>query len=172
METKKITINQNEIQRRANLKQFGNLKGVKAVEITDDLVFVVNNNEEAVDTTVVEQPAPIYKYSAETSQKENTLNLGPNIYQPPVRPELQHVSVKISNYPLDMSKEELYRLISSHSSVPFNKFHMVRDRETGESRGYSFVTVENKEKAFMLIKDLRSVVVDSLRLLGELSKSN
>ncbi|KAF9763185.1 RRM-domain-containing protein [Nosema granulosis] len=171
METKRISINQTEIDRRMNIKPFGNLEGIKAVEVTENLEFIVNNNNQVVDTPKKEKPASIYKAPVES--EPTTAITNPNIYQPPcMKKQIPTVSVKISNYPLDMSKEELLKLISSHSKVPFSRFHMVRDRETGESRGYSFVTVENKEKASLLIKDLRSVVVDSLRLLGELSKSN
>jgi translation initiation factor 3 subunit G len=172
METKKIIINQEAIERRRKIKPFGDLERIKSIGEVETIIFNINNNNEIIDTTEKSEPAPIYKFVGVQKSEESTRTTPENIYVPPSLQNQSSISVKISNYPLDMTKEELIKLISQNSKIPFRNFHMVRDRETGLSRGYSFVTVENKEKASMLIKDLRSVVVDSLRLLGELSKSN
>ncbi|WUR03812.1 eukaryotic translation initiation factor 3 subunit G [Vairimorpha necatrix] len=171
MEIYKFTKNQSAINRRKTLPKFGSISKISVVENIDNFSFIKCTNDKIEIKEEVEVEHVAYTPNISYKPKEETvINTGQ--YIPPVSTRsYENISVKISNYDLNMKREELYRILSQHTKVKFGRFHMVFDRETGVSRGYSFVSVGNKEEASELINDLKVVIIDNLRLCVELAKN-
>lgn len=170
MEIYKYNENKAEINRRKLLKPFGNTKQITITDKVTNFPFTRCTNEKIEIKTPVEQDFVAYVPNISIKPKEQTSSS--TAYVPPVSHVSSNViSVKISNYDINIKKDELYKIICRHTNVKFGKFHMVFDRETGISRGYCFVSVNSKEEANQLLNDLKVVIIDNLRLCVELAKN-
>ncbi|HWI62213.1 MAG TPA: RNA-binding protein [Symbiobacteriaceae bacterium] len=52
------------------------------------------------------------------------------------------MTLYVGNLPWSLSEEDLQRAFAAH--VPVKSARVIRDRETGRSRGFGFVEVENE----------------------------
>ena len=68
------------------------------------------------------------------------------------------VKLFIVGFPKDMQEIELVELFSAHGTV--NTVTIVRDKNTGESKGYAFITMTDDAGAERAINALNSATVD------------
>lgn len=173
MEISKYNKNISEINRRKSLPKFGNTDDISVLDKISPFPFTKCTSESVEikeEVNLEDQVAyvPSFTYTPPVVSKVDD-----GTYVPPTSTVNQEsISVKISNYALDIKREELYKIITGHTQVRFGRFHMVMDRETGVSKGYTFVSVGCKEDASRLINDLKVVIIDNLRLCVELAKTN
>ena len=160
-------INQSAIQRRNNLQKFGDTSKIVKIEsnikiefnIIQDTPIEVQVSQETAKSNVY---IPSFTYTPPVVDTTH--------YKPPVSCTDEFISIKISNYALDISRDELLNILKNKTQIKFNRFHMVMDRETGESKGYCFITV-CKTDASKVIEDLKIVIIVNLRLCVEIAKN-
>jgi len=77
-------------------------------------------------------------------------------------------NIYVGNLPWDMGDEELHDLFAAYGAVSSAK--VIRDRETGRSRGFGFVEMDNSHEAEQAINALngkdyqgRTLKVDKAR---------
>jgi RNA recognition motif-containing protein len=62
------------------------------------------------------------------------------------------MNIYVGNLAYGATEEELQDLFSEHGSV--QKVNIIKDRETGNSKGFGFVEMENEEEGEAAIKGL------------------
>ncbi|KAK6090144.1 hypothetical protein P3W45_000870 [Vairimorpha bombi] len=173
MEISKYSKNVSEIDRRKSLPRFGNTNNISVLDRTTPFPFIRCTSESVKLKEEVNPEDQVAYVPSFTYTPHVVSRIDDGTYVPPTSTvNHESISVKISNYALDIKREELYKIITGHTQVRFGRFHMVMDRETGVSKGYTFVSVGSKEDASRLINDLKVVIIDNLRLCVELAKTN
>ncbi|ADM10936.1 RRM motif-containing protein [Encephalitozoon intestinalis ATCC 50506] len=164
MEIVKFEPDSKEIERRKDIKPFGDTSKIRVIKSTTAPRFNLYTTEIDVEYREEEQKqcAP-YRPSLEEPTASNA-------YVPPTIKRPETCSVKLSNLPLDMTRDRLYSIIKEHTNVFFMSPNLVMNRETGLFRGFAFVTLESKDDAMKFIKDLRGIAIDSLGLSVEIAR--
>lgn len=160
-------LNTTAIQRRLNLQKFGDTSKIVKTESNIKIDFNTIKDtpveiQEKPDITKSNVYVPTFTYTPPV--------VDTTYYKPPVYATDEFISIKISNYALDITRDELLNILKSKTQVKFNRFHMVMDRETGESKGYCFISVCKSDSA-KVIEDLKIVIIDNLRLCVEIAKN-
>lgn len=152
-----------KIVERRSIRPFGDVSKIKTVKSTAAPPFNLYTAEVDVGGEEESKPYVPYRPTLEIPAKAEA-------YVPPEfkRPEV--CSVKLSNLPLDMTRERLYTVIKSHSKLFFTNLNLVMNRETGVFRGFAFVTLESKDDAMQFIRELRGIAIDNLGLAVELAR--
>lgn len=173
MEISKYFKNISEINRRKTLLKFGKTDDITVLDRITPFPFIKCTSESLIIKEEIHQEDQVAYVPSFTYTPPVVLKVEDGTYIPPTSTVIQDsISIKISNYALDIKREELYKIITGHTQVRFGRFHMVMDRETGLSKGYTFVSVGSREDASKLISDLKVVIIDNLRLCVELAKTN
>ncbi len=68
----------------------------------------------------------------------------------------------IVGFPKDMQEIELVEMFSAHGTV--NTVTIVTDKNTGESKGYGFITMTDDAGAERAIKALDSITIDDRKI--------
>lgn len=150
------------IARRRDMRPFGDTSRIKVVKSTEAPRFVPYTTEveiEAEDEKPYAAYRPVFELVAKT-----------NAYVPPEIKRAETCSVKLSNLPLDITRDKLYAILKTHTKLFFANLNLVMNRETGVFRGFAFVVLESREEAVQFIRDLRGVAIDSLGLAAELAR--
>ncbi|AFN82407.1 RRM motif-containing protein [Encephalitozoon romaleae SJ-2008] len=163
MEIVKFNPDTKGIERRRGIKTFGDTSRIRVVKSTAAPKFNLYTTEIGIEYEEEEKQHTPYRPSLEEPTTSNA-------YVPPTIKRPETCSVKLSNLPLDMTRDRLYSIIKSHTSVFFMSPNLVMNRETGVFRGFAFVTLESKDDAIRFIKDLRGVAIDSLGLSAEMAR--
>ncbi|KAM0672323.1 putative ribonucleoprotein [Ordospora colligata] len=163
MEILKFEPDTEGIKSRKNIQPFGDSSKIRVMKHTTAPAFALYTTE--VDSSVKENDLGSVPYKPVIEAPTVS-----NAYIPPTMNRQEPCSVKISNLPLDMTRERLYRLIDANTNVSFMSPNLVMNKETGVFRGFAFVTVASKDDAMNLIKNLKGVSIDSLGLSAELAK--
>lgn len=162
MEVVKFEPDCKSIERRKSIKPFGDTSRIIIVKSTAAPRFNLYTTEVDVEDEEEQKPHEPYR-PAEVSTVSNA-------YVPPATRRLESCSVKLSNLPLDMTRDRLSSIIRSHTDIYFMGPNLVMNRETGLFRGFAFVTLESKDSAMKFIKSLRGVAIDSLGLSADLAR--
>ena len=85
------------------------------------------------------------------------------------------MNIYVGNLSFDVTEDELQKLFEEHGSVV--SVNIIKDRYTGNSKGFGFVEMENQADAEKAIKDLdeseikgRNIKVNQARPRDEKSK--
>ncbi len=68
------------------------------------------------------------------------------------------MNIYVGNLPYKISDTELEELFSAHGAV--SRVNIIHDRETGRSKGFGFVEMDNDEEAKKAIEALDGTEVD------------
>ncbi|KAH9412176.1 hypothetical protein HK407_01g00690 [Ordospora pajunii] len=163
MEIVKFEPDTEGIESRKKLQPFGDTSKIRVMKHTKAPAFTLYTTE--VDSSAKDNDAGSVPYRPVIEAPVVS-----NAYIPPVITRQEPCSVKISNLPLDMTRDRLYKLIGAHTNVSFMSPNLVMNKETGVFRGFAFVTVASKDDAISLIRNLKGVAIDSLGLSVEFAK--
>jgi translation initiation factor 3 subunit G len=164
MEIAKFEPNTKKIQQRSRMQPFGDTSRIRVLGKTRAPPFKLYTTEVELEPAAAPQAHTPYKPVLEQEQRSGA-------YVPPFMRRDEMCSVRLSNLPLDMTKERLYPILKARTSTQFMSLNMIHSRDTGAFRGFAFVTLESKESAMKFIRDVRNVVIDSLGLSAELARS-
>ncbi|CAD24954.1 similarity to 28kDa RIBONUCLEOPROTEIN [Encephalitozoon cuniculi GB-M1] len=163
MEVVKFEPDTEGIERRRGIKPFGNIGKIRVIKSTTAPRFNLYTTEVGIDCKEEQKQYIPYRPSLEEPAVSNA-------YVPPTIKRPETCSVKLSNLPLDMTRDRLHSIIKSHTNIFFMSPNLVMNRETGAFRGFAFVTLESRDDAVKLIKDLKGVAIDSLGLSAEIAR--
>tara|TARA_Y100000814_G_scaffold255530_1_gene203918 strand:- start:367 stop:753 length:387 start_codon:yes stop_codon:yes gene_type:complete len=79
------------------------------------------------------------------------------------------VKLFVGRLPFEISEEELSRAFSEHGKI--DSIHIAKDRESGKSKGFAFVTFPSKEEAKAAIKAMNGSEIKGRRIVVEESSS-
>jgi translation initiation factor 3 subunit G len=163
MEIAKFEPDTKKLLHRSKMQPFGDTSRMKVLEKTGAPAFKLYTTEVGLESNTVPQTQALYKPVLEQEQRSSA-------YIPPFMRRDEICSVKISNLPLDITKERLYQVLRSQTGINFISVNMIYSRDTGVFRGFAFVVLDSKESATNFMKDARNIVIDSLRLSAELAR--
>ena len=151
------------IERRKEIRPFGDTSRIRVTKSTVAPKFNLYTTEVDVREEEEQRSYEPYRPALETPTVSNA-------YVPPTIKRPETCSVKLSNLPLDMTRDRLCSIIRSNTSIYFMSPNLVMNRETGVFRGFAFVTLESKEDAMRFMKDVRGIAIDSLGLSADLAR--
>lgn len=151
------------VEERKKIRPFGDTSRIKIVKNDVAPKFIPYTTEVNIDAEEESKTHVPYKPVLDVPARTSA-------YVPPEFERPKTCSVKLSNLPLDMTRDKLYDIIKSHTKLFFTSLNLVMNRETGEFRGFAFVTLGSKEDAMRFIRELRGIAIDSLGLAAELAR--
>ena len=89
-----------------------------------------------------------------------------------MRKELEEkmgVKLFVGRLPYEISEEELSKAFSEHGKI--DSINIAKDRESGKSKGFAFVTFPSKEEAKAAIKAMNGSEIKGRRIVVEESSS-
>lgn len=86
-----------------------------------------------------------------------------NVYKAPTCDE---ITLKISNIPLHLTKQDIYKRLDG-LNVVVKKIHMVHDKETKIFKGYAYMSLYDLDSAKAVMKQLEGTVICSQALAVE-----
>ncbi|OQS54768.1 hypothetical protein EHP00_1399 [Ecytonucleospora hepatopenaei] len=163
MRTTEFIINEKNVIRRKNIREFG-IAAIKYNMGRDEInyepvVFSIYTTEhEEVEDTTVEAFVP-------------SVSLHTDFV-----PTFDEVSIKVTNIPLRVTKEELITMFHNKNPQEEFKLHLVCEkREEGadyyfkpKSRGFAYISVVDEETAARIIKRMGKVIIDDFQLNMEI----
>lgn len=69
----------------------------------------------------------------------------------------------VAGFPLDLDEQKLTRLFDLHGFT-VSKAKIIKDKSTGFSKGFGFITVETKEEAAKLISKLNGQFLEGWKM--------
>jgi RNA recognition motif-containing protein len=80
------------------------------------------------------------------------------------------MDIYVGNIQYSVTETELYRIFKDYGQV--ENVTIIKDKNTGRSRGYGFVIMENSRDGHKAIKELNRYPINGRRLVVCYSKSN
>ncbi len=157
METTKFNPNMENVKKRANIKPFGSIpqySKVKAVPVQ----FKLHKDPHEMQMILEENDAETYEA---------------NVYVPPVPRDFKftdtynHTTVRLTNLPLKLTRDELMDILSKESGMFFNNINIVKDKETNLSKGIAYINFSEQKTAVKFAKKIMNIVIDNLKLAVE-----
>ncbi|KAM0673458.1 Serine arginine-rich splicing factor [Gurleya vavrai] len=171
MEIKEFKPNEEAIERRRKIEPFGATKDKEGLQHVIKLengpkfnrADIVEVNEKA-ESKGVYVYKPKYEFVNEEEKKA-----GGNFYMPPSLRNVQ-TSIKINNIPLDLDRDNLYKIIENMGLFPISTY-VVLDYESKESRGYAYVAFSSIESAKEAVNKIDGYIMDGLIFGAEIAKN-
>lgn len=171
MQIKPFIPDEKAVAHRANIQSFGLIRGNEGQRLTVILdkppVFKTSDLFDTEDESESDKSAYVYKprYNP-VKQKEEVQG---DVYVAPSKREEQ-ITIKIINLPEEINRQKLESLIMDvFNLVPLSTY-VVIDRDSGESRGYAYVSFSSLEKAKHAITAIDGHIIEHSILGAELAK--
>lgn len=165
-------VDEEAIKRRASLKPFGDIKEGKEESYTTIIdkppVFTTANILDVEEESESDKAEYVYKPRYNPVKKDK-IETG-DIYIAKSRQQ-DHVSVKITNLPLEIDKRELEMLIQDKFGLFPLSTYVVIDRETSLSRGHAYVSFMSMDNAKDAVNKINGLVIEHSIIGAEIAKN-
>ena len=76
----------------------------------------------------------------------------------------------IGRLPYELTEEDLSEAFSKHGKV--ESVHLAKDRDTGKSKGFAFVTYQSRKEGTTAVKEMNGSEINGRKIVVEESSSN